>query len=116
MYTAVQGVHGPSNVSATGALKAHLRQESAYADLRLIVNLLSWILIGAVVASGLLQMLIYTSPAAAGVALLRASISVILVVVLRQILHVLIDIPDLALYRMCQVRKPEQASELETED
>jgi hypothetical protein len=95
------GARGPSAASTAVALKTRIRAESAYAELRLIVNLLAWIIIGAIVILGLLQMSIYTSPAAVGVALLQAGIHLMAVIVLRLIAQALIDIPDVALHRIC---------------
>lgn len=96
--SSASGMHAPSTVSASGALKARVRAESAYADLRLIVNVISWVILGAIVIIAILQGVLFSSPAATGVVLLSGAIQALVVIVLRMILHVIIDIPDVALY------------------
>ena len=93
------GMHGPSTLSASGALKAHIRAESAYADLRLIVNLLSWVILAAIIIITILQGMLLQLPGATSLALLSGAIKALGVVVLRLVVHVIIDIPDVALYR-----------------
>jgi hypothetical protein len=109
--SSAQGMHTPSTVSASGALKAHVRAESAYADLRLIVNLLSWVILGAIVIVAILQGVSYSSPAATGVALLSGAIKVLAVVVLRLVVHVIIDVPDVALYRASEASQVVSSTE-----
>jgi len=98
-HSSVAGMHGPSALSASGALKAHVRAESAYADLRLIVDLLSWVILATILIITILQAMLFSLPAATGVALLSGAIEALAVVVLRLVVHVIIDIPDVALYR-----------------
>jgi len=93
------GMHGPSTLSASGALKAHIRAESAYADLRLIVNLLSWVILATILIITILQGMLFPLPGATSIALLSGAIKALGVVVLRLVVHVIIDIPDVALYR-----------------
>jgi len=92
-------MHGPSTLSASGALKAHIRAESAYADLRLIVNLLSWVILAAIIIITILQGMLLQLPGVTSLALLSGAIKALGVVVLRLVVHVIIDIPDVALYR-----------------
>ena len=93
------GMHGPSTLSASGVLKAHIRAESAYADLRLIVNLLSWVILATILIITILQGMLFPLPGATSIALLSGAIKALGVVVLRLVVHVIIDIPDVALYR-----------------
>jgi len=93
------GMHGPSTLSASGALKAHIRAESAYADLRLIVNLLSWVILATILIITILQGMLFPLPGATSIALLSGAIKALGVVMLRLVVHVIIDIPDVALYR-----------------
>ncbi len=104
-----QGMHAPSTLSASGALKACVRAESAYADLRLIINLLAWIILGAVVIVTILQVVMFPLPAATGAALLSGAIQAMGVIVLKLIVHVIIDIPDIALYRASQAQRAVEA-------
>jgi len=110
------GMHGPSTLSASGTLKACVRAESAYADLRLMINLLAWILLGAVVIVALLQVIVVSSLVAFCVALLTGAIQALGVVLFKLIVHVLIDIPDIALYRASQAQRSEVADESSTRD
>ena len=98
-HSSVAGMHGPSTLSASGALKAHIRAESAYADLRLVVNLLSWVILATILIVTILQGMLFPLPGATGLALLSGAIKALGVVVLRLVVHVIIDIPDVALYR-----------------
>jgi len=111
-----QGMHGPSNLSAPGTLKECARAESAYADLRLMINLLAWILLGAVVVDALLQVMVVSSLAASGAALLTGAIQALSVVLFKIIVQVVIDIPDIALYRASQAQRSEAADESSTRD
>jgi hypothetical protein len=109
-HSSPAGMHGPSTLSASGVLKAHVRAESAYADLRLIVNLLSWVLIATILIVTILQGMLFALPAATGVALLSGAIKVLVVVVFRLVVHVIIDIPDVALYRASAAQRTAAAS------
>ncbi|CAA6677215.1 Unannotated [Lentimonas sp. CC4] len=100
-----QGMHTPSAVSASGALRAQVRAESAYADQRLLVNVLSWVILAAIMIVALLQAIMLPVPAAAGAVLLFGGIQALAVIILRMIVHVIIDIPDVALYCACDAQK-----------
>jgi uncharacterized membrane protein len=91
-------MHAPSTLSASASLKARVRAESAYADLRLIVNVLSWVLVGIIGIIIVLQAVMFSSIGVGGVALLWGVLQVFGVLLLRVIVHVLIDIPDIALF------------------
>ena len=100
-----QGMHAPSAVSASGALRARVRAESAYADQRLLVNVLSWVILGAIVIVAILQAMLLPVPSAAGVVLLFGAVQALVVILLRMMVHVIIDIPDVALYRACEAQQ-----------
>lgn len=112
----VKGAHAPSTLSASAVLKAQVRAESAYADLRLMVNVLSWVLLAVIVIVAILQGIVLGSIvgggmdqvsgslAGAGVALLSGTLQAVGVILLRLIVHVIIDIPDVALYRACEAQ------------
>lgn len=93
------GMHTPSTVSASGQLRAQVRADSAYADLRLIVNVLAGVVIGIIVLMVVLQSGMFATATATGLALLTGVVQALGVVVLRMVVHVIIDIPDVALYR-----------------
>lgn len=109
-HSSAAGMHGPSALSASGALKAHVRAESAYADLRLIVDLLSWVILATILIITILQAMLFSLPAATGVALLSGAIKALAVVVLRLVVHVIIDISDVALYRASVAQRTASAS------
>ncbi len=109
-YSSAAGMHGPSTLSASGALRAHIRAESAYADLRLIVNVLSWVILATILIIAILQGMLFPMPAATGVALLTGAIKALAVVVLRLVVHVIIDIPDVALYRASAAQRAAPAA------
>jgi hypothetical protein len=76
-----------------------VRRHSAYSDLRMLVNLLAWIVIGLAILVGALKLVYYTNVSVALVAILEAVMMVIAVVALRLLAHVVIDIPDIALQK-----------------
>jgi hypothetical protein len=98
-------MHAPSAVSASGALRARVRAESAYADQRLLVNVLSWVILGAIMIVAVLQAMVLSAPSAAGAILLFGAIQALVVIILRMMVHVIIDIPDVALYCACEAQK-----------
>ena len=103
--SSAQGMHAPSAVSASGALRARVRAESAYADQRLLVNVLSWVILGAIMIVAVLQAMVLSAPSAAGAILLFGAIQALVVIILRMMVHVIIDIPDVALYCACEAQK-----------
>jgi hypothetical protein len=98
-------------------LRAHIRSQSAYFDLRVMVNVLAWVAIGLVVLNGLIRG--FMSAAGGGSvgsalmlsAFLRTGLQVLVVLVLRLLSHVLIDMADIALHRAQgeNDRKPREA-------
>lgn len=90
--------HGRPVHSPLGGLRDEVRENSAYRDLRLVVDILAWIAIGLFVLTGAIKLVYYTNSNAALVALLVAASQVVGVVFLRLLVHVIIDIPDIALY------------------
>ena len=96
---AARGQHQPSSLSEQGALRHTVRQQSAYRDLRLVVDILSWTGVVLVVLTAGLSLMYYTSTTVAVVALLGALVKVIAIILVRLIVHVIVDIPDIALYQ-----------------
>lgn len=94
-----RGTHSPSSISELGQLRQTVRNQSAYADLRLIIDILAWIAISLVVLAAMVTLFYYTSVPAAIASLLGAAVQVIGIVLLRLLVAVLIDLPDIALYR-----------------
>jgi hypothetical protein len=93
---------GPNTVSDLGNLRQVVRQQSAYADLRLIIDILAWVVIAVFILIAVVSMFFYTSAPVAIIALLWAGVQIIGVVVARLLVHVLVDIPDIALYQAIQ--------------
>jgi uncharacterized membrane protein len=86
-------------------LRSTVRAHSAYSDLRIIVDILAWVTIGMIIFAIILQLAFFNVAAATMVSLLYGIIQVIAVIVLRLLIHVLIDIPDIALYRAVRERE-----------
>ncbi|WP_269526638.1 hypothetical protein [Coraliomargarita parva] len=87
-------------LSPAGRLKRQVREASAYADVRALVNLLAWISIGVLVGIALLQLYVTFNAASFLMTILTTGLQVLGVLVLRMLSHVLIDIPDVTLFRM----------------
>lgn len=94
-----KGMHAPAALSRSGLLRYKVRQESAYSDLRFLVNILSYSIIALFVGITVFQIVFFTNVLAGVSALLTAALQVLCVVLLRLLVHVLIDIPDVMLYR-----------------
>lgn len=75
-----------------------MRENSAYGDLRLVLDVLAWVAVGLFVLTGAVRLVYYTNANAALVAVLMAASQVIGVIFLRLLVHVIIDIPDIALH------------------
>ena len=99
-----RGAHRPSTVSELAQLRHIVREKSAYADLRLIIDIMAWLVIAVVVLAGVLTLLYYTSVPATLASILGTCVQVIGVVVARLLVQVFIDIPDIALYRLQRER------------
>jgi hypothetical protein len=95
----IMGSQRPSAVSGPSNLRQVVRQQSAYADLRLIIDILAWVAIALFLVIAVISMLFYTSVSIAIMALLWAGIQIIGVVVARLLVHVVLDIPDIALHQ-----------------
>jgi len=113
--SSARGSHRPSSVSELGALRHAVREQSAYADLRLIVDILAWVAIAVVALAGVVTLFYYTSVPAAVVSLLGAAVQIIGVLVARLLVQVLIDIPDIALYRSLQESRARPQPALDSE-
>lgn len=111
----VRGSHRPSIVSELGLLRHTVRERSAYADLRLIADILAWVAIVVIVLAGVLTLFYYTSVPAILASLLGTCVQVIGIVVARLLVQVLIDIPDIALYRALQESDARPKPMLDTE-
>ena len=101
---AVRGQHQPSSLSDLGSLRHRVRQQSAYRDLRILVDVLAWFGVVLVVVAVIISMLYYTVMSAAVVALLGALVKAVAIVFFRALAHAVIDIPDIALYRALEGR------------
>lgn len=100
--TGKRGQHGSGSVSDLNLLRHTIREQSAYSDLRLIIDILAWVAIALIVVVGLVSTFVYTSIPTAVLALLSACVQIIAVVVARMLVQVIVDIPDIALYRSRQ--------------
>lgn len=94
-----RGSHSPSSVAESGQLRRVVRDQSAYADLRLIVDILAWVSVGIVVMAAVVSLFYHTSVLVSILSLLSAALQVIGIVLARLLLQVIIDIPDISLHR-----------------
>lgn len=110
-----RGLHRPSSVSELGLLRRKVREQSAYADLRLIVDILAWVAVAIVILTVVVSLFYYTSVPAALISLLGATVQIIGIIVARLLVQVLVDIPDIALYRSLQESGPKPQPTLDSE-
>jgi hypothetical protein len=97
-----RGMHRPSSVSEIGLLRQKVRAQSAYSDLRLIVDIMAWVAVAILVLTVVVSVFYYTSVAVALISLLGSGVQIVGILVARLLVPVLIDIPDIALYRSLQ--------------
>ncbi|MEO0509530.1 MAG: hypothetical protein AAF065_06700 [Verrucomicrobiota bacterium] len=103
--------HKPSSIAPSNQLRNEVRLRSAYTDLRLLVDVLSWVVLGVVVLAAAVKLVYYTNISVALVALLDAVVWVVAVFGLRLLVHVIIDIPDIALYKALKEPVEEEDSQ-----
>ena len=98
----IRGSHRLSTVSGPSNLRQVVRQQSAYSDLRLIIDILAWVAIALFLMIAVISMFFYTSAPVAIMSLLWAGVQIIGVIVVRLLVHVVLDIPDIALHQSLQ--------------
>ena len=98
----IRGLQRPSAVSGQNNLRQVVRQQSAYADLRQIIDILACVAIALFVIIAVISMFFSTSAPLAIMSLLWAGIQIIGVIVARLLVHVVLDIPDIALHQSLQ--------------
>jgi len=99
------GMHQPSASSESTELKRKVRSESAYSDLRLIVDVLAWVAIAVIAMTALLSVMVAFDVYTALTALVLTGLYIIFVFVGKFLIQVIIDIPDIALYRIAEENK-----------
>lgn len=102
-----------SSMTKAGLLRRQIQDMSAYQDLRLLVNLLAYGLIGVLVISTAFMVYISTSMLMGVSALLTGGLQILLVIAVRLIVQVVIDIPDIMLYRELHTHTGEEAAKPE---
>ena len=100
--SSLRGSQQSSAVSDLGNLRQVVRQQSAYSDLRLVIDILAWVSIAVFILIAVVSMFFYTSAVGAIISLLWAGLQIVGVVVARLVVHVLVDIPDIALHQSLQ--------------
>ncbi|MDQ8194575.1 hypothetical protein QEH59_09070 [Coraliomargarita sp. SDUM461004] len=93
------------------ALRQQVRGQSAYSDVRLLIDVLAWIAIAVVVLAGVLTLFYYTSVPATLASVMDTLAQVIGIVAARLLVQVLVDIPDIALFRAQQETVRSSSSE-----
>jgi hypothetical protein len=91
--------HAQGGPYPTLHLREEVRQNSAYGDLRTIVDVLAWVTIGLVVLGAGVKLAYYTDGAIALGAVLNAAAKVVGIAVLRLLAHAIVDIPDIAIQK-----------------
>lgn len=110
-HTTSKGQHLPASLTKAALLKHQIKQESAYQDLRLLLNVVVYVLMGLVVFRSLFQVFLYTSTLSVVSMLLDAALQIVLLLIGKWLLHVIIDIPDILLYRELNAGKDSEATE-----
>lgn len=106
-----RGLHRPSSISDTALLKTRIREQSAYSDLRLIIDVLAWVAIAVIIVIALLGIVAGFNFYSSLSALVVGGLNVLLVFVVKFLIQVIIDIPDIALYRQVHERAAQPAEE-----
>ncbi|HAV12234.1 MAG TPA: hypothetical protein DCX06_01895 [Opitutae bacterium] len=91
---------GGALLPETAHLKQRVREQSAYRDLRLIIDVLAWVAIAVLIINALLKMSLMVNVYATVSVLIEGALGVLIAFSLKQLIQVLIDIPDIALYRI----------------
>ncbi|MEM8867560.1 MAG: hypothetical protein AAGC73_04770 [Verrucomicrobiota bacterium] len=94
-----RGTHTPSLKSEAGILRDKVRGETAYSDLRMLVDIFAWVGIALIIAGALVSVIGYPNGMVAVAAIVGAGVQVVVALALRLLAHVFIDVPDIALYR-----------------
>ncbi|MGB0414698.1 MAG: hypothetical protein ACPGJU_09665 [Coraliomargarita sp.] len=94
------GLHTPSSVTPTAQLRSKVRAMSAYEEVRMLINLLAWIAIAVVLGHLVAQFIFYSSSETYLMSAVYAAIRLLAIVFFKSMAQVLIDIPDIALYRI----------------
>ncbi|MEM1221293.1 MAG: hypothetical protein AAGH40_00910 [Verrucomicrobiota bacterium] len=100
-----RGTHAPAISSEAGILRTQVRGETAYSDLRMLVDIFSWIAVALIVTRALITVIGYPNAVMSITAIVEAGVQVVLALALRLLAHVFIDIPDIALYREVVAQK-----------
>ncbi|MGC6423986.1 MAG: hypothetical protein ACON4O_03250 [Lentimonas sp.] len=96
---------------STAQLRRQIRQNSAYTELRTIVDVLAWAAMAIIIFNALLKMSLMVEVYATVSVLIEGLLGVLVAFVLKQLIQVLIDIPDIALFRRVQ----EQPSKVDSD-
>ncbi len=91
--------------------RSTLSSSSAASDVyKRTVDILAWVTIALFLMIAVISMFFYTSGPVAIMALLWAGVQIIGVVVARLLVHVVVDIPDIALHRLLLKNLPQSLS------
>lgn len=94
-----KGKHQQSGLPAGNALRIQVREQTAYADLRLIVDVLAWVAIGVIIVKALIIMSMGVGAFGLLSSLFDGALGVVIAFVLKLLVQAIIDIPDIALLR-----------------
>ncbi|MEN8829518.1 MAG: hypothetical protein ACN4GF_08745 [Lentimonas sp.] len=94
-----RGTHQASSATGASALRQQVRAQSAYGDFRLMIDLLVWVVIGVIIVETLFKMSMMTNVYVTMSSLPEGAIGVLIAYISKHLIHVVIDIPDIALYQ-----------------
>ncbi|MGJ8651636.1 MAG: hypothetical protein ACSHX8_00045 [Opitutaceae bacterium] len=101
------GKHQTPSVSVVSALRVEVRGQTAYPDLRLIVDILAWVAIGVIIVKALVVMSMGMGGYGVFSSLLDGALGVVIVFALKLLAQAVIDIPDIALQQHVQTNASE---------
>ena len=110
-----RGMAVPSALSDTTILRMKVREDSAYEDLRLLLDVASWIIVGLVALTAVIKVFAFSGGLAPVIALVAGIAQVLAVLIVRLVVHAIIDIPDIAIHRELtkQAEAPQESEETE---
>lgn len=97
-----RGTHQASTAATASALRIQVREQTAYRDLRLIVDVLAWVAIGVIIVKALIVMSLGMGDYGVLSALFDGALAVVIAFVLKLLVQAVIDIPDIALHQQWQ--------------
>ncbi len=103
-----EGFHGPAQAGPAAGLLGVIRAQTAYGQLRTLIEVLFWVAIGGSVVATAFQLMLYQSVEGGAIAVFNAVVQLAAIVILRFFLQAMVDLPDISLYRHRHAAEPVQ--------